>query len=97
VNVLIPASLLPSPWIALLRVPVTAPGQTVRVSRIGSPSCLCNAARNAAMHTLSRAGPGAAQGAVAPMNLGTVEASLGLADVRLPDDLLVFQCHAACP
>ena len=31
---------LPSPWIALPRVPVTAPGQIVRVCRIGSPrSC----------------------------------------------------------
>jgi transcriptional regulator with XRE-family HTH domain len=35
---------LPSPWIALLRVSVTAPGQTVRVCRIVSPTCLCNAA-----------------------------------------------------
>jgi hypothetical protein len=33
-------------------VPVTAPGQTVRVCRIDSPTCLCNAARNAAMHAL---------------------------------------------
>jgi hypothetical protein len=44
---------LPAPWIALLRVPVTAPGQTVRVCRIGSPTCLCRAARNAAIHALS--------------------------------------------
>ncbi len=44
---------LPSPWIALLRVPVTAPGQTVRVCRVGSPTCLCNAAHNATMHALS--------------------------------------------
>ena len=51
--VLVPASLLPSPWIALLRVPVTAPGQTVRVGRIGSPACVRDAARNAAMHALS--------------------------------------------
>ena len=41
---------LPSPWVALLRVPVIAPGQTVRVCRIGSPTCLCSAARNAAIH-----------------------------------------------
>jgi hypothetical protein len=27
-------------------------GQTVRVCRMGSPTCLCNAARNAAMHAL---------------------------------------------
>jgi hypothetical protein len=40
-------------WIALLRVPVTGPGQTVRVSRIGLPACVCDAARHAAMHALS--------------------------------------------
>jgi hypothetical protein len=36
---------------------VTAPGQTVtvRVCRIGSPRCSCNAARNAAMHAPFRA------------------------------------------
>jgi hypothetical protein len=44
---------LPSPRIALLRVPAIAAGQTVRVCRIGSPTCLCDAARNAAMHALS--------------------------------------------
>ena len=60
---------LPSPWIALRRVPVTAPGQTVRVCRIDSPTCLCNAARNAAMHALFelavvRAGRNLARGAV---------------------------------
>ena len=38
---------LPLPWIVLLRVPVdSAPGQIVRVSRIGSPPCSCNADRN---------------------------------------------------
>jgi hypothetical protein len=40
---------LPPRWIALLRVPVTAPGQTVRVCRIGSPTCECDAT----MHALS--------------------------------------------
>src|SRR5260221_6502736 len=37
---------------AATRAGDSAPGQTVRVGRIGSPSC-CNAARNAAMQTLS--------------------------------------------
>jgi hypothetical protein len=37
---------------AAARAGDSAPGQTVRVSRIGSPSCFCNAARNAAMQTL---------------------------------------------
>ena len=40
-------------WIALLGVPVTGLGQSVRVCRIGSPVRLCDAARNAAMHALS--------------------------------------------
>jgi LuxR family maltose regulon positive regulatory protein len=40
---------------AAARAGDSAPGQTVRVSRIGSPSCLCNAARNAAMHHAERA------------------------------------------
>jgi hypothetical protein len=61
---------LPSPSIALLRVPVTAPGQTVRVCRIGSPTCLCNAARNAVMDALS-SWPWYAQGATSPRPLLT--------------------------
>jgi hypothetical protein len=55
---------LPSPSIALLRVPVTAPRQTVRACRIGSPMCLCNA-RNAAMDALS-SWPWYAQGVTSP-------------------------------
>ena len=52
---------------AATRAGDSAPGQTVRVSRIGSPSCLCNAARNAACTpfpelALVRAGRNLAQG-----------------------------------
>jgi len=46
---------LPSPWDALLRVPVTAPGQTDQVSRIGSPPYLCNAARDRFAETVAGA------------------------------------------
>lgn len=80
-HVLVPASLCHRPWIALLRVPVTAPGQTIRVCRIGSPTCLCNAAHNAAMHALSelavvRAGRDLARGAL------TVAAHLAVAETH---------------
>jgi hypothetical protein len=59
---------------AATRAGGSGPGQTVRVSRIGSPSRLCNAARNPAMHTVPFALPSGAAGRRQRSPSGTAEA-----------------------
>jgi hypothetical protein len=77
------------------------PGQTVRVCRIGSPTCLCNAARNAATHALSelavvRAGRNLARGALRGCRSSKIRVLLQRRGVVVPDRTLHRFCVGRC-